>query len=161
VNFGGGPAYNDFALHTHAFAVGATPGESPTVVAKARFVRYFIDVSDPNHPTLMVDRLITGQNPQPLADDIEDLQISYGVDTNGDGVIEAFRNAAVGGATLAVGEIPQIRQVRLHLIARSRLPEKDWIGRRPAAGNRGTAGTTDGYRRRIIEVNIDVRNSGT
>jgi hypothetical protein len=106
----------------------------------------------------MVDQM-TGQPPQPVADDIEDLQLSYGLDTDGDGFVDATRND--GGAVLGAGEIPRIRRVRLHLVARSRRPEKDWSGIRPPAGNRAGAATADGYRRRSIEVNIDVRNSGT
>ncbi len=57
-----------------------------------RFVRYFIDnVTDPDHPTLMLDRM-TG-NAQPLADDIEDMQFQYGLDTDGDFVVDTVVNA--------------------------------------------------------------------
>ncbi|MBP2673385.1 MAG: hypothetical protein H6Q84_225 [Deltaproteobacteria bacterium] len=145
------------AGHTKLYGMGPPV----TVVAKARFVRYFIDnTTDPDHPTLMVDRMIAGQVPQPVADDIEDLQLTYGLDTDGDGVVDTIRSGN-GGTVLAAGEIPRIRRVRLHLVARSRRPEKDWSGIRPAVANRAGAATTDGYRRRTIEVNIDVRNSGT
>lgn len=166
LNFGSAVAYNDIALHTYdnvtrLYQVGSTPGSPPTVAAKARFVRYFIDnVADPNHPTLMVDRLIAGQAPQPVADDIEDMQLSFGLDTNADGVVDAQRSTA-GGTAISAADIPRIRQVTLHLVARSRRPEKSWIGSRPGAANHAAAATTDGYRRRTIEVNIDVRNSGT
>ncbi|MBE0569135.1 MAG: PilW family protein [Deltaproteobacteria bacterium] len=157
LNFAGGPAYNGGSpLHTKLYVAGASPGFPPTVVGKARFVRYFIE-----NNTLMVDRMIGGGvTPQPLADDIEDLQLSYGLDTDSDGFVDASRND-MGDAVMTAGEIRQVRQVRLHLVARSRLPEKDWSGIRPAIGNHPGAATNDGYRRRTIEVNIDVRNSGT
>jgi len=162
----GTPVYNALSLHqdngvTRLYQVGTQPGSPPTVAAKARFVRYFIDnVTDPNHPTLMVDRLIAGQPPQPVADDIEDMQLSFGLDTNADGVVDTQRSTA-GGTAISAAEIPRIRQVVLHLVARSRRPEKSWNGSRPGAANHAAATATDGYRRRTIEVNIDVRNSGT
>jgi type IV pilus assembly protein PilW len=133
-------------------------GPPAATVAKARFVRYFIGGTDPAHPSLMVDRNIPGQTAQPVADDIEDLQLAYGLDTNADGVVDQWRND--GGAVLAVGEIPQIRQVRLRILARSRLPDRNWSETRPALGNHAGGGTADGYRRRISDVMIDVRNSG-
>ena len=123
-------------------------------VAKARFIRYYIDnTTDPSHPTLMVDRM-TGQPPQPVADDIEDMQFQYGLDTTGtpDGIVDTWTDNPANTT--------QIRQVRIMLLARSRLPEKGWKETRPALGNR-TAGTTiDGYRRRIMDMVVDVRNSG-
>jgi prepilin-type N-terminal cleavage/methylation domain-containing protein len=134
----------------------------PVRVAKARFVRYYIDAAtDPAHPTLMLDRMIDNVAPQPVADDIEDMQFVYGVDTGTDGVVDDEKNGS-DGDTLTAAQIPMIRQVRLILLARSHFPERGWSGgRRPAAGNHAAAAASDGYRRRVIEVNIDARNSGT
>ncbi len=165
MNFaGGGSDYNNASLHTKLYAVGTQPGFPPTVAAKARFVRYYIEdvawADGSVHPTLMVDRL-NGDAPQPVADDIEDMQLSYGLDTNGDGAVDTVRCAWGGVAAFSAGQIPQIRQVVLHLVARTRMPEKGWQDSRPQAGNRPGAATADGYRRRVIEVNVDVRNSGT
>ena len=160
----GGSDYNNASLHSKLYAVGTQPGAPPTLAAKARFVRYYIaDVAWADgtvHPTLMVDRL-NGDAPQPVADDIEDMQLSYGLDTNNDGAVDTARCTWGGVAAFSSGQVPQIRQVVLHLVARSRMPEKGWQEIRPRAGNRAAATTTDGYRRRSIEVNIDVRNSGT
>jgi len=150
LTFGGGYAYNSGHVQSY-------PSGPPAVtVAKARFVRYYID-----NNTLMVDRM-GGAAPQPLADDIEDMQLSYGLDTNADGVVDAMRNDVPGGPLLAVpAEIPQIRQIRLRLIARTRLTEAGWSETRPTIGNRTDAAPPpDGYRRRTYDIVIDVRNSG-
>jgi len=153
----GGAIYNGFA--DNAYSPGSPP-PAPSTVAKARFVRYYIDsTTDPAHPTLMVDRM-GGLAHQPLADDIEDMQLAYGLDTNADGIVDAWRNE-LGGPNLSVpAEIPQIRQVRLRFIARTRLPEAGWSEKRPALGNRAAGTTADGYRRRTYDIVIDVRNSG-
>ena len=131
-------------------------GPPAATVAKARFVRYFIDRTDPAHPTLMVDRNIPGQAAQPLADDIEDMQLEYGIDTStpADGVVDSW----VPSPTLT--QLGQVRQVRLRFIARTRFPEAGWSETRPALGNHAAGATPDGYRRRTYDIVIDVRNSG-
>ncbi|OGQ00461.1 MAG: hypothetical protein A2Z40_04910 [Deltaproteobacteria bacterium RBG_19FT_COMBO_60_16] len=134
---------------------GAPPGGYTlgSTIAKARFARYFIDRTDPAHPTLMLDRM-NNAAPQPLSDDIEDLQIQYGLDTDGDFAVDTWTNAP----TAAQG--PQIKQVRLMLSARTRMTEKGWNEVRPALGDRAGGTTADGYRRRTIDVAIDLRNPG-
>jgi hypothetical protein len=128
------------------YSLGAT-------LARVRYVRYFVDrTTDPAHPTLMVDRR-NGQPPQPLADDIEDFQFQYSMDTNGDGVLEVVDSNVVGNASF-------VRQVRVHLLARSRITAKEWVD----TGNRNMAdhspgAANDGYRRRRTEMVVDVRNS--
>jgi type IV pilus assembly protein PilW len=152
LTFGGGYNYNAIA---HA---GYGLGPPPATVAKARFIRYFIDASDPEHPTLMVDRMAgAGQPPQPLADDIEDMQVSYGLDTNADGVVD---NPDPATWTSTPANLSQVRQVRLQLLARTRVPDRDWSETRPALGNHAAGAAADGYRRRVADVVIDVRNSG-
>jgi type IV pilus assembly protein PilW len=149
LNFGGS-RYP--ALASNTFAIGSPP-PAPSTVAKARFVRYFIDnTTNPAHPRLMADRL-GGADAQPVADDIEDMQLTYGIDTNSDGNVDTW--------TASPADYTQVRQVRLQLVARTSLPETGWSERRPVIGNR-TGGTPpiDGYRRRIYDIVIDVRNSG-
>jgi len=147
LNFGGG-VYQGTANNTYGL------GPPPSTVAKARFARYYIDnTTDPAHPTLMVDRM-GGAAAQPVADDIEDMQLTYGTDLNGNDVIDS------GEWTPTPANLSQIRQVRLQFIARTRLPEAGWSETRPALGNRAAGTTPDGYRRRTYDIVIDVRNSG-
>ena len=130
-----------------------TDYSSGGTLARVRYARYFVDrTTDPAHPTLMLDRR-NGQPPQPLADDIEDLQVQYSMDTNGDGAIDVSDNNVVGNASF-------VRQVHVHLLARSRITEKGWVdtGSRNMADHLpGTA--NDGYHRRRTEMVVDVRNS--
>jgi len=121
-------------------------------LAKARFLRYFVDTTtDPDHPTLMVDRM-GGAPPQPVADDIEDMQFQYFLDTDFDGVPDTWSDNP--------GDLTQVRQVRILLCARTRFPEKGWQEVRPALGNRPAGTGADGYRRRTLAITLDVRNAG-
>jgi len=153
LNFDVGGSANLYnSLGSHNPFPGYAAGD--TTISKARFVRYFIDdVTDPDHPTLMLDR-ITGES-QPLADDIEDMQIQYGLDTDGDFVVDSLVNSPTAA------QIPQVKQVRLFLSARTRMLEKGWQDARPALADRA-AGSTDSYRRRAIQngIVIDLRNPG-
>lgn len=145
LNFGG-TIYPGVATNTYDL------GPPPSSVAKARFVRYYIDsTTDPSHPTLMVDRM-GGGTPQPVADDIEDMQLTYGIDTNADGSIDSWNASPTTPS--------QIRQARLQIITRTRLPDAGWAETRPALGNHAAGTTPDGYRRRTYDIVIDVRNSG-
>ena len=137
---------------TLTLQAGVGTAYSGATLARVRYVRYYVDnTTDAAHPTMMVDRR-NGQS-QPLADDIEDLQFQYSMDTNGDGVIEVVDNNAVGNASF-------VRQVHVYLLARSRILEQGWVD----AGNRNMADhlpgvANDGYRRRRTEMVVDVRNS--
>ena len=68
----------------------------------------------------MVDRM-GGAEPQPVADDIEDMQLTYGLDTNADGIVDSW--VPPGAVTP-----PQIRQVRLQFTARTRTPGSGVVG---------------------------------
>jgi type IV pilus assembly protein PilW len=131
---------------------GSGTAYSGATLARVRFVRYFVDrTTDPAHPTLMLDRR-NGQPPQPLADDIEDLQFKYSMDTDANGTIDLDNNVA--------GNPSFVRQVHVYVLARSRIKEKGWVdtGYRDMADHLpGIA--NDGYRRRRTEMVVDVRNS--
>jgi len=123
-------------------------------VSRARFVRYWIDVTtDPAHPTLMVTRL-PGSVSQPVADDIEDLQVGYGL-------ASSVTSTQVNSTVVALDNNAQrqlIRRINLSIIARTGVYDKGWQGQRPALGNR-SAGSVDQYRRRVIDnVAVDIRN---
>lgn len=121
------------------------PAGTGSVVAKARFVKYYIDRSDPAHPALMLDKL-NGQPPQRVADDIEDMQFEYTLadgTTGWDNIIDST----------------QIRQVRIMLCGRSAITEKGWSETQPALGDHTTGLATTGHRRRILDMTVDIRNA--
>ncbi|MFA6147172.1 MAG: prepilin-type N-terminal cleavage/methylation domain-containing protein [bacterium] len=147
VTFGSSPAINANGHTSNVYDAGSK-------VSHARFVRYFVDGTDPAHPTLMVNRL-PGTVSQPVADDIEDLQFKFGIassvaGTQVDNTVDSL-----------VSDLQRqcIRRVNLSIIARTRIFETGWVGQMPNLGNRTTVASGDHYRRRILDnVAIDIRN---
>ena len=142
------------------------PYATGALVIRAQHAVFTIDAVD-GIPTLMMDPDGDGSGaPEPLAEGIEDMQITLGVDQNGDGKIGA-EDASAGDAdewqgnnaadTVLAGVI---RAVRITLIARttSGLVGNAKPFRRPAAEDNPQGVTPDTYRRRVLRTVVEVRN---
>ncbi len=109
---------------------------------------------------------VNGSAAQPLAEGVEDMQIAYGFDDNGNGVLTdngtaadqwLFNNAGdVAGAHL----ITNLRAIRITLVVKGTSvdPGVSNLPARPAAEDHAAAGSTDGYIRRVLRTEIAVRN---
>jgi len=104
---------------------------------------------------------------EPIADGVEDLQVSLLIDTDGNGAIGAETGTASDeyiynntGDTLPTGQT--YRAVRVSLVARSvgQLVGAGTVSTRPALEDR-TAGTADNYRRRVLRSTVEIRNGGS
>jgi prepilin-type N-terminal cleavage/methylation domain-containing protein len=131
-------------------------GEGSTV-AKIKYAGYFLDVSNPAHPTL-VKNVLSGVGtlvPQIVADDIEDMQVR---------LVLANGNEHDGDWFVAnPAELQNVRKVRLYLMGRTRNAEKGY-SEGPRAKWNHTALTAlspyNNYRRRDLEMLVDLRNAG-
>jgi len=149
-------------------------------------VVYFIDNTDPNHPALAQGtRRGDKFDVVPIAPDVEDMQIAYGVDPNGDGVDSTISTTAgsdewtpnVTGEAFAdipsfinVGTTcPALHSVMISLLAKSQNSDPTYrspsaIGFRMmnvavnAGGLPVTAMATGSYRRRVQTLRITLRN---
>jgi type IV pilus assembly protein PilW len=104
-----GPAYSAAAV---VMDLGAAP--------VANTYRIQTNNALPNFNALVVDQLIGGQAGQPVAGNVVHLKALYGKDTNGDGVVDTWNNAAPANAAAWA----QVLAVRIALVARSVKPEK-------------------------------------
>jgi prepilin-type N-terminal cleavage/methylation domain-containing protein len=157
------------------FSPGLSPVNSPGglgadysggTLVLVRQTRYAINLSDQSKPVLEKD-LNDGTGAQPIANYIEDLQISLGYDRNNDGMLPEIGTSAnddewvfnVAGESNA-GEAPtNLRAVKVIIAGRTRLPDTGFAGLRPALLDRG-AGAADGYRRRVKGARVRIRNFG-
>jgi prepilin-type N-terminal cleavage/methylation domain-containing protein len=147
---------------------------------------YFIDDTDPQHPALAQGtRRGDKFDVVPIADDVEDMQIAYGIDLNGDGVDPGISTASGGDewtpnvngeaytdipSFIQAGTTcPNLHSVMISLLAKSKNPDPNY--RAPSAtGFRlmnvapaptaipMTAVTNGNYRRRVQTLRIALRN---
>ena len=105
-----------------------------------------------------------------LADGIEDFQVGYVFDFDGDNVIDtapdekrSSSTSGVGSTPFASSELPpnQMREIEVALVSRSRQTDATFRGRPQALLNRTPVTTTDGFRRRTLQTRVLLRNLAT
>lgn len=90
-------------------------------------------------------------NGQPVADNIEDLQIEYGIDSDKNGVIDSYK-----AAPTAV-EFPQVAAVRVQLLVRGPTANTA-TGQQTYNFNGAQVTRTDGFLRQVYTATFTVRN---
>lgn len=97
----------------------------------------------------------------PLANGIEDLQVGYVFDFNGNNVIDAGETRGLGGDTAYTSSaLPpnQMREISFGIVSRARLADAAFVGRPQALLNRTAIATNDNYRRRTYQSRVLLRN---
>ncbi len=109
----------------------------------------------------VLTRSVNGGAAQPLADNIEDMQIAYGFDSDNDGVVDLWIQNPAGQ------NMANLREIRVTLVARTTREDPEWqAGARPVIENHDPAGSAvttpaqaAGYRRRVLQSTIRLRNN--
>lgn len=104
---------------------------SPRYFYKMDGVTYQLDTTGPDTngkyvSRLMATRLSAPDTPQPILDGVEDFQVEYGIDLNGDLTAERYLN---WNQIIAGDFEPFIASVRILIIANSGKPQADTLGR--------------------------------
>jgi len=109
-----------------------------------------------------VDGAILYRNGLAMARGVEDLQVAYLFDLDGDGAIAAseIRGAASGTAYTAKNQsVEDLRQVRVSFVVRTRLEDPQFhAGAVQPTENRAAVAGNDGFRRRVHTSTIMPRN---
>lgn len=113
-----------------------------------------IDVGD-NVPTLCTERLVGASiSNQCLVEGIEDMQIEFGIDTDGDSVPNQFKAAPTGA------ELGSAVVARIYLLVRSIDPVGGYTNEKTyTLGEKAVAAKNDGYLRRVFSTTIQMRNT--
>jgi hypothetical protein len=137
------------------------PLAGPTEVREYRpqiyYIRNFGIAADDGIPTLCRKTLGTG-SPAPIETDciaqgIEDLQISYGIDLDDDGAANQY----LDDPTLA--ELQNVVSVRIMVLARTVTPDRNYTDTRTyEVGNAADYTPNDAFHRRIYTLTVGVRN---
>jgi len=136
---------------------GYQPG---SLVIRAIRARFRIGVFDGSPDVLLMDQDADGVGEEPLAENVEDMQIALGVDADANGQITAPAEWAFSPGIGALAG--KIRAARITLVVRS---ANQLVGgaatfKRPAAENHPIAVTFDSYRRRVLKSTVEIRNLG-
>jgi hypothetical protein len=99
-----------------------------------------------------------------LAADLEDLQFSYFVDADADGMVDVneYRGDGASPDYLSRGtDHSKLREIRFNIVVRSRNADPTYSeGFVQATENRGAVGANDGFRRRVFTSTVRQRNVG-
>ena len=99
-----------------------------------------------------------------LAGDVEDLQVAYFFDADGDNRVDAAEIHGDGTGpdySAKNQDASQVREVRFNLVTRTRAEDREWSQGRPqATENRTAVAANDGYRRRVYTSTVMLRNVG-
>ena len=151
-NPGGDAPYNPpAAFKAFPHGGGYTMGSRLYNFGNGRWVTYYIDTTDPDHPTLVADLHDPSGVPAVVAENIEDMQFHYfladGTDTDNPS-----------------GDENNIRAIRVTFSARTDAQDMDAASVfNPLVVEDHDPGAVgnDGYRRRLLSTIIKVRNAGT
>jgi hypothetical protein len=98
-----------------------------------------------------------------LADGVEDLQVAYFLDSNGNNALDVGEMHGISGNNYvaAASDASELRGVRLNIVVRTRSEDERFTqGLFQATENRAAITTADGYRRRVHTAIVRMRNVG-
>jgi prepilin-type N-terminal cleavage/methylation domain-containing protein len=131
-------------------SLGAAAGAAQLVVVPAHEYRIA------NGDQLLRDSVL-------LSEGVEDLQVAYFLDADGDGVVDAgeTRGDDENDYVASAQDGSEVREVRVNLVTRTRREDREWTqGQAQALENRAPAGASDGFRRRTYTSTVMLRNVG-
>jgi len=117
-------------------------------------------VAIPAHRYQIVNGDELRRNGMLLSQGVEDLQLAYFLDADGDDVIDSgeLKGDTSGNSYAAQGtDMQDLREVRLNLVVRTRSEDEEFDGRLQATENRAAA-AADGFRRRVYTTTVLPRN---
>jgi type IV pilus assembly protein PilW len=112
-------------------------------------------------PTLKRVDLVNGATVvTPLAEGIEELQLEYGFDTNGDGIPDVFLTSLDGVAGSPSDDWTNVMAVRIWVISRTTESTQGYTDTKTYdLGTFGTRGPyNDGYKRRVYSMIVRLNN---
>lgn len=94
------------------------------------------------------------RNNQAIADNLEDLQFAFGLDTDADGVVDSWIN----NRDLTNAEKDQVRLVRINVLGRTSREHPGPSDTRPAIEDRAAGTSPDKFGRQLFQITVMPRN---
>jgi type IV pilus assembly protein PilW len=143
---GGGPPANDFNTLTTTFQPGAIVSQVDTVV-------YYI-APGANGPSLW--RVVGSNAADEVASGVEAMRLQYGVDTDGDAVVNEYDDAPVVNAAGNWGNVVSVRVAILVRSPDANSTQKDT--KSYTLLDKVVAAPNDNYQRTLFTTSIQFRN---
>jgi prepilin-type N-terminal cleavage/methylation domain-containing protein len=130
------------------------PFSAGAQVHKLRYMTYAIQDAGSAHPWLGLDRngALGGYSFVPFVDDIEDLQAVYIFEDEGEA--NNYNDTDMDDTN----DFDDIRAVRITIVARTRVQNEGFKGGRKPAIEGNPAGPKDWYGRRVLSLELKIRN---
>ena len=163
-----GDGTNDFAVNRGIIIAGGTKSHCARITAVTTSSVTFTPSTPPGFsvtttggravPASIYEVSGSGlrRNALLISSHVEDIQVEFAVDTDGNGQIDGgeFPIHDLDGS-----DVSRIRGVQLSVLTRTLSSDQDLLGPgRQAVANRAASGTADGYRRRLATVIAAPRN---
>ena len=122
------------------------------------------DVTDRNNDGVAESVLL--RNGMVLANEVEDFQVAYFIDSDGDGTVT--NDDEYPGSADATNpyqsrntDHSDLREIRFNIVVRQRNEDQTYTeGFQQATENRAAVGAADGFRRRVFQSTVRQRNIG-
>lgn len=141
-----------------AIDAGVSITETPTslyqVLAHAYYVRPYSQSAGDGIPTL-VREIISGGKlaAEPLVEFVEDFQVTFGLDTDGNGSVDLYDDNGIDAATIG-----QVMSIIVEVLVRAATPEASYSNTRTYQLGDRIYTVNDRFRRQIFRDTIFVRN---
>lgn len=126
---------------------------------KLKRYAYYVEANALKRDTLAPSDGTTVLSTDIIAINIEDLQFAFGLDTDGDNFVDTWIGDSLPAA-LSNTQSRQVRLVRITILGRTATEHRGIDIPRPSLENNAEGSTSDGYRRKQLQVTVKVRNLG-
>jgi hypothetical protein len=127
---------------------------------KLKRYAYYVEDSSLKRDTLNPVDGTTVEGTDIVAMNIEDLQFAFGLDTDADGFVDAWKGESGGDPILTDVQSNLVRLVRITIQGRTGTEHRGISEVRPAIENNSASASPDGFRRKQLQVTVKVRNLG-
>ncbi len=141
-----------------------TPYEDRIYTPAIYYIRNYTDTAGDGLPSLCRKVLVGGttvnMTTECIAAGIENLQVEYGIDSDGDGSVDSYISAPTAAPTAAeMAEMETTVSVRVYMLARTADVDRAYTNDRTyALSNADSFSPNDSFRRRVYMTTVSVPN---
>jgi len=136
-------------------SVAEVPAATYEVLAHAYYVRPWSETAGDGIPSLVREVISGGAvTTERLVEYVEDFQVTFGLDTDGDGSVDRYENDGI-----SAGEVDSVMSIIVETLVRANTFESNYTNTRTyQMGDRVLGPFNDGFRRQVFRDTLFIRN---